>query len=133
MINDHGTMLHMVNIYALVFRLSIPWQNEPNIREKQKKYKISNMCLWLVEDYLKILKSTFFENFSSFFYSWIIWDRSIGKICKNLYIFSWKQVEFINMNEPRVCCAAVGTINYWENEVGPPHSSWPWNKLFGQL
>ena len=88
MINDHGTMLHMVNIYALIFRLSIPWQNEPNIREKQKKYKISNMCLWLVEDYLKRLKSTFFENFSSFFYSWIIWDRSIGKICKNLYIFS---------------------------------------------
>ena len=98
-----------------------------------RKSKISNMCLWLVEDYLKRLKSTFFENFSSFFYGWVIWDRSIGKICKNLYIFSWKQVEFINMNEPRVCCAAVGTINYWENEVGPPHSSWPWNKLFGQL
>ena len=100
---------------------------------KTKKYKISNICLWLVEDYLKRLKSIFFENFSSFFYGWVIWDRSIGKICKNLYIFSWKQVEFINMNEPRVCCAAVGTINYWENEVGPPHSSWPWNKLFGQL
>ena len=46
MINDRGTMLHMVKIHALISNYSMA--NEPNEMSsiKLKKSTISNVCVW---------------------------------------------------------------------------------------